>query len=253
MKINALALQQKIAAGAMAVVFIAAFLPWVSVYGMNVLGVEGDGVITLILALLGLAALVLGTEVFMAPKIPTKVTSIILIVLGALVSLTGIVDMNRYAAIGLYFTLLGGLAWLGVAIWQMTVEVKAAGPAPGQGYQQQGYQPYQQQGYQPYQQQGYTQQQPGYQQPPAAPGQPGQPGQQGQQPYPPQSYQQQPPAQQDQQHPPQPDQPGQQYPQQPPAAPGQPEQQGQPGQQYPQQPPAPPAGPQNPENPYGQA
>src|SRR5690625_2097093 len=250
MKINALTLQQKIAAGAMAVVFIAAFLPWVSVYVMNVLGVEGDGVITLILALLGLAVLVLGTEVFMAPKIPTKVTSIILIVQGALVSLTGIVDMNRYAAIGLYFTLLGGLAWLGVAIWQMTVEVKAAGPAPGQGYQQQGYQ---QQGYQPYQQQGYTQQQPGYQQPPVAPGQPGQPGQQGQQPYPPQSYQQQPPAQQDQQHPPQPDQPGQQYPQQPPAAPGQPEQQGQPGQQYPQQPPAPPAGPQNPENPYGQA
>jgi|GEM_PF-2486716 len=249
MKINALTLQQKIAAGAMAVVFIAAFLPWVSVYGMSVIGVEGDGVITLILALLGLAALVLGTEVFMAPKIPAKVTSIILIVLGALVSLTGIVDMNRYAAIGLYLTLLGGLAWLGVAIWQMTVEVKAAGPAPGQGYQQQGYQ---QQGHQPYQQQGYQQQQPGYQQPPAAPGQPGQqypqqppaapgqPGQQGHQPYPPQGYQQQPPAQSGQQYPPQPDQPG------PHGQPGT-------GQQHPPQPPAPPAGSQDPENPYGQA
>src|SRR5690625_5141980 len=243
MKINALTLQQKIAAGAMAVVFIAAFLPWVSVYGMSVIGVEGDGVITLILALLGLAALVLGTEVFMAPKIPAKVTSIILIVLGALVSLTGIVDMNRYAAIGLYLTLLGGLAWLGVAIWQMTVEVKAAGPAPGPGYQQQGYQQqgYQQQGHQPYQQQGYQQQQPGYQQPPAAPGQPGQqypqqppaapgqPGQPGHHTYPQTGYQQQPPATPGQQYPPQPDQPG------PHGQPGT-------GQQHPPQPPAPPAG-----------
>src|SRR5690625_3801376 len=129
MKINALTLQQKIAAGAMAVVFIAAFLPWVTVYKVaGAIGVEGDGVITLILALLGLAALVLGTEVFMAPKIPAKVTSIILIVLGALVSLTGIVDMNRYAAIGLYLTLLGCLAWLGSRIWELTGQVHAACP-----------------------------------------------------------------------------------------------------------------------------
>src|SRR5690625_7304455 len=101
MKINALTLQQKIAAGAMAVVLIAAFLPWVSVYGMSVIGVEGDGVITLILALLGLAALALGTDVFMAPKIPAKVTSIMLIVLGALVSVTGMGNINGHAGIGL--------------------------------------------------------------------------------------------------------------------------------------------------------
>jgi len=168
MNFKKLSPQQMISGGAAAVVLIAAFLPWVSLWGMNAYGIEGDGVITLVLSIAALVILALSTELLGAPKIPTKVGNIIVLVAGGLISLVGLIDMNRAAAIGLFLTLLGGLAMVGGAVWQLILSNQASNTPP-QGYQQPGQQQgYPQQGYQqPGQQHGYQQpgQQQGYQQP----------------------------------------------------------------------------------------
>jgi hypothetical protein len=41
-------------------------------------------------------------------------------------ALIGLLDMNGFAAIGLYLTLLGGLAWVGGAIWQLASATSTA-------------------------------------------------------------------------------------------------------------------------------
>ena len=84
-------------------------------------GIEGDGVITLILALVGGAILALSTGLFGKDVIPSKVAQITLLVLAALTALVGLYDMNGAAAIGLYLTLFAGIAWVVGAIWQLTL------------------------------------------------------------------------------------------------------------------------------------
>ncbi len=51
---------EKTIAGAAVVTFVAAFLPWASVLGISVNGVDADGKITLVIALIGLAVLAFG-------------------------------------------------------------------------------------------------------------------------------------------------------------------------------------------------
>jgi hypothetical protein len=109
---------QRVSGVSILVVALAAFLPWVSVFGISVSGIRGDGVLTLILALLGAASLATRTGLLDQLKIPAKVGLISSMVFAALVALIGLFDMNGAAAIGLYLTLFGGIAWVVGAVWE---------------------------------------------------------------------------------------------------------------------------------------
>lgn len=113
---------QRLSAGSIGVVVIAAFLPWVSIFGVSASGLEGDGVITLIVGLAGGALLAVSTGLFSSEqKTPTNMMNIVQIVLAGVTALIGLIDMNGAAAIGLYLTMFAGLAWVGGAVWQLTL------------------------------------------------------------------------------------------------------------------------------------
>jgi hypothetical protein len=86
---------QKISVISMLVVAVGAFLPWVSLLGINAYGIQGDGAITLILAVAGIVLL-------------------------------GLNDTTNFAAIGIYLTLLGGIAWIVGAGWQLGLRTRPA-------------------------------------------------------------------------------------------------------------------------------
>ena len=130
MHIDRLTLPQRISAGAILVVIIAAFLPWVSIFGVGILGIEGDGVLTLLLALAGGVVLALTSGLFGAAKTPGRVSQIALVVLAGLVALIGLYDMNGAAAAGLYLTLFAGIAWTVGAVWQLTAKGTSRGDGP---------------------------------------------------------------------------------------------------------------------------
>lgn len=112
---------QRISAVSIVVIALAAFLPWVSIFGVSVRGIEGDGVITLVLAAAGGIILALTTGLFGKQKAPGRKSQIALLVLAVLVALIGLFDMNGVAAIGLYLTLLAGIAWVVGSAWQLGV------------------------------------------------------------------------------------------------------------------------------------
>jgi hypothetical protein len=117
MDLNRFSTAQRISGVSILVVALAAFLPWVSVFGISVSGIRGDGVLTLILAILGGVALATRTGLLDQVKIPEKVSLICSLVFAGLVALIGLFDMNGAAAIGLYLTLFAGIAWvIGAAI-----------------------------------------------------------------------------------------------------------------------------------------
>lgn len=112
----------------MLVVVLAAFLPWVWILGISVSGIRGDGVITLLMAIAGLAVLVDSAGLLAEPKIPAKIAPIVVIALGAGVVLIGLIHLNSAAAIGLYLTLFSAIAWVVGAVRQLN-ESKKAVPA----------------------------------------------------------------------------------------------------------------------------
>ena len=118
MNFSRLSTPQRISAVSMLVVAVAAFLPWVSIFGMGVSGIQGDGVVTLVLAIAGGVVLALTTGIFGEQKVAGKKSQISLLVLDAVVALIGLMDINGAAAIGLYLTLFGGVAWVVGAAWQ---------------------------------------------------------------------------------------------------------------------------------------
>lgn len=128
MNLTRLTVPQRISIASMAVVVIAAFLPWVSLFGISARGTDGDGVITLILGLAGIGILAYSSPLFRAEKTPGKPSQITLIVFAAIVALIGLFDMNGAAAIGLYLTLFAGIAWLVGAIWQLSSRPQPAQP-----------------------------------------------------------------------------------------------------------------------------
>lgn len=87
---------------------------------MGVSGIEGDGVLTLALAVAGGLVLSLTTGVFGQQKVAGKKSQIALVVLAVLVAMIGLLDMNGAAAIGLYLTLFGGVAWVVGTVWQLS-------------------------------------------------------------------------------------------------------------------------------------
>ena len=127
MNISRLTTPQRISAISILVVVLAAFLPWVSIFGISVRGIEGDGGITLALAAVGGIVLGLTTGLFGKQKVPGKKSQISLLVLATLVALIGLFDINGAAAIGLYLTLFGGVAWVVGAAWQLSISKQNAG------------------------------------------------------------------------------------------------------------------------------
>jgi hypothetical protein len=117
---------QRISAVSILVVALAAFLPWVSVFGISARGIEGDGVITLVLSVAGGVVLGLTSGLFGQEQVPGKKSQITLLVLAVVVALVGLLDMNGAAAIGLYLTLFGGVAWVVGAAWQLSLAKKTA-------------------------------------------------------------------------------------------------------------------------------
>ena len=126
MRIDRLTKPQRVAAASMLVVALAAFLPWVSLFGIGIRGIEGDGQITLVCAIMGLVLLAVATRSEGTPPIVLRVLAYATAVVVALI---GITDMNGAAAIGLYLTLFGGIGWLGALVWDGMERGRAAGGA----------------------------------------------------------------------------------------------------------------------------
>jgi hypothetical protein len=116
---------QRVSGVAILVVVLGAFLPWVSIFGISKIGIEGDGVITLVLAVAGAVILAMTTGLVGSARTPGRTSQIALLVLAVLVALIGLLDMNGAAAIGLYLTLFGGIAWVVGAVWQLSLTKKA--------------------------------------------------------------------------------------------------------------------------------
>ena len=119
MNFGRLTLPQRISLIAILVVAVAAFLPWISFFGISAIGVEGDGVIPLILAIAGGAHLTITTGLFGAARTPNRATQIAQVALAAIVVLIALIGMNDISAIGLYLTLLAGIAWIVGAAWDL--------------------------------------------------------------------------------------------------------------------------------------
>lgn len=86
------------------VVAVSAFLPWASFLGFTKYGIEGDGRVTVVIAVIGLAL-----------ALARKLGWIVQLVLSAIVLLLSLADLSdagSLAAIGLYLTFLGSAAWL---------------------------------------------------------------------------------------------------------------------------------------------
>jgi hypothetical protein len=112
----------------MLVVALAAFLPWVSLFGIGVVGIRGDGQVTLICAIIGLALLAVSTRTDAAPKLWLRVVAYIAAGISAFV---GFGDMNGAAAIGLYLTLFASVGWVACLIWDGIERKKTAEATDG--------------------------------------------------------------------------------------------------------------------------
>lgn len=133
MNIGRLNLPQRISLIAILVVAVAAFFPWISIFGITAIGVEGDGVITLLLAIAGGALLTITTGLVGAARTPNRATQIAQVALAAIVVLIALIGMNDISAIGLYLTLLAGIAWIVGAAWDLkngTSETAASTDGP---------------------------------------------------------------------------------------------------------------------------
>jgi hypothetical protein len=127
-----LAVPQRVSAISMAVVAVAAFLPWVSIFGISKIGVQGDGVITLVLAVVGAITLAMTTGVVgHRGGAPRRRSQVFLVVLAIITAVLALADMNGAAAIGLYLTLFGGIAWVVGAIWELTASRPSVAAEPG--------------------------------------------------------------------------------------------------------------------------
>jgi len=99
--------------GVMLLVIIGSFLPWESAFGVSVSGIKGDGVITLILAIIGVILWFVpwpGGKTSQGSRIAWVLIEAFLGVLVALIA--GYHMGDDFAAIGVYLTFLAGVAWV---------------------------------------------------------------------------------------------------------------------------------------------
>lgn len=119
-----LTVPERVSAVSILVVLLASFLPWASFAGFTAWGLEGDGVITLVLGLAGAVLLAINTGLIGGARRTGPGLPITLLVVASLVALVGLIDMNGLASIGLYLTFLGGVAWVVGAVWQLVQRSK---------------------------------------------------------------------------------------------------------------------------------
>jgi hypothetical protein len=121
------------------IVFISSFLPWVSVFGISVSGISADGKITMIFSLIAAGVLASSLGLTGSAQASETVTKVVCGLCGLVAFLVGLADMNRFAAIGLWLTMLAGLAWIAVAVLSFKpglvqgVLAHASAPASGTG------------------------------------------------------------------------------------------------------------------------
>ncbi|MCU0308735.1 MAG: hypothetical protein MUE51_13405 [Thermoleophilia bacterium] len=112
-------------------VVLGAFMPWAGLMGgrATVAGIDGDGLITLVLGLTGLVVLI-GAG---AGRAATVVQVVLAATAGA-IGILDLVDLERVAATevevaasapGLWVTVAGGLAWLATALAALVVGRRA--------------------------------------------------------------------------------------------------------------------------------
>lgn len=87
------------AGGALSIV--GAFLPWATLLGVTVSGIDGDGIITLVL---GIAAIGVAYA-----REWDRTTNIALASIGGLIALIALAAMSSVAGAGIYVTILGGI------------------------------------------------------------------------------------------------------------------------------------------------
>jgi hypothetical protein len=110
---------QRVSGVSILVVAGAAFLPWISFLGVGIYGIHVDGVLTLALAAAGAISLATRTGLLDQVPIPERAGQVASAVFAGLVTLIALVDLNGAAAIGLFLTLFGGIAWLVGAVWEL--------------------------------------------------------------------------------------------------------------------------------------
>jgi hypothetical protein len=86
---------------------------------MNALGIEGDGQITLIVAVIGAVLVATTTGLLRAGRTQSKDAGVANLLLGLLIVAAGFYDMNTFPASGLWLTLICGIAWSAGAGWQL--------------------------------------------------------------------------------------------------------------------------------------
>ena len=127
LRIDYLTRPQLFAAAATAAVGIAAFLPWSSNFGLGVSGMHGQGRITLLCALAGLAVLAYSTDVIGRRTLTRQAYLIFSVPAVAMVLMTALRALEDGAGLGLYLTLLAGVAWAGALIWDVNERAKRIG------------------------------------------------------------------------------------------------------------------------------
>ena len=121
-----LTMPERVSAIAIGVVVLGSFLPWASFAGFSAWGLEGDGVITLLLGVVGAVLLAVSSGLLGGQRRVGAALPITLVVVAVLVALVGLIDMNGLAAIGLYLTMFGGIAWVVGSVWQLMQRSKAS-------------------------------------------------------------------------------------------------------------------------------
>lgn len=107
------------------VTVLGSILPWATLLGYSKLGIEGDGLITLLFAVLAGVAAVWGA-VSISPR-ALKVTGITITVAGALITLIGLIDLSDVSrsgvsvGFGLVLTTLAGIATLTAGVLTLLV------------------------------------------------------------------------------------------------------------------------------------
>ncbi len=130
---DALTVARKTAFVSALAIVVGVFLPWVSVLGISVSGIStGDGKLVLIVAAVALVFLAVDAGLVSWFEVSHRLVSIVSLVAAALCLLVAIADLNDFAAIGLYVTLIASITWVAAAVHSLrTGHVSAPeSPAP---------------------------------------------------------------------------------------------------------------------------
>ena len=95
-----------------AAVVVGVFLPWVSVFGLSVSGIStGDGKIVLVVAAGALVLMAAASGLITWFAVSDRLANIASLAAAVLCLIVSMVDLNDFAAIGLYLTFIASLAW----------------------------------------------------------------------------------------------------------------------------------------------